>query len=115
MIPINKVKDLISKHKLLENDLSAGAIDKKKFAEKSKEYSDLNDIISEAKSYSSFESEKRDQEKIINDKKSDKEIKDLAQIELEQLVKKNEINEKKNKNIFIAKGRCRQKKCNYRN
>ena len=49
MIPINKVKDLISKHKLLENDLSAGAIDKKKFAEKSKEYSDLNDIISEAK------------------------------------------------------------------
>ncbi len=103
MIPINKVKDLISKHKLLENDLSAGAIDKKKFAEKSKEYSDLNDIISEAKSYSSFESEKRDLEKIINDKKSDQEIKDLAQIELEQLVKKNEINEKKIKIFLLPK------------
>tara|TARA_B100001123_G_scaffold15365_2_gene17446 strand:- start:910 stop:1983 length:1074 start_codon:yes stop_codon:yes gene_type:complete len=103
MIPINKVKDLISKHKLLENDLSAGAIDKKKFAEKSKEYSDLNDIISEAKSYSYFESEKRDLEKIINDKKSDQEIKDLAQIELEQLVKKNEINEKKIKIFLLPK------------
>ena len=103
MIPINKVKDLISKHKLLENDLSAGTIDKKKFAEKSKEYSDLNDIISEAKSYSSFESEKRDLEKIINDKKSDQEIKDLAQIELEQLVKKNEINEKKIKIFLLPK------------
>ncbi len=103
MIPINKVKDLISKHKLLENDLSAGAIDKKKFAEKSKEYSDLNYIISEAKSYSSFESEKKDLEKIINDKKSDQEIKDLAQIELEQLVKKNEINEKKIKIFLLPK------------
>ena len=103
MIPINKVKDLISKHKLLENDLSAGAIDKKKFAEKSKEYSDLNDIISEAKSCSYFESEKRDLEKIINDKKSDQEIKDLAQIELEQLVKKNEINEKKIKIFLLPK------------
>ena len=115
MIPINKVKDLISKHKLLENDLSAGAIDKKKFAEKSKEYSDLNDIISEAKSYSSFESEKRDLEKIINDKKSDKEIKDLAQIELEQLVKKNEINEKKIKIFLLPKDDADKKKCNYRN
>ena len=99
MIPINKVRDLISKHKLLEEDLSTGAVDKKKFAEKSKEYSDLNDIISEAKSYSSFESEKRDLEKIINDKKSDQEIKDLEQIELEQLVKKNEISENKFENF----------------
>ena len=36
MIPINKVRDLISKHTLLEKELSTGEIDKKKFAEKSK-------------------------------------------------------------------------------
>ena len=29
MIPINKVRDLISKHALLEKELSAGEIDKK--------------------------------------------------------------------------------------
>ena len=45
MIPISKVRDLISKHKSLEKELSSGEIDKKKFAEKSKEYSDLNEII----------------------------------------------------------------------
>ena len=59
MIPINKVRDLISKHALLEKELSAGEIDKKKFADKSKEYSNLNDVIKEAEEYSSFESEKK--------------------------------------------------------
>ena len=106
MIPIDKVKQIIEKHHMLEKELSTGKVETKLLAKKSKEYSDLNDIISEAKSYSYFESEKRDLEKIINDKKSDQEIKDLAQIELEQLVKKNEINEKKNKTIFITKRRC---------
>ena len=96
MIPINKVKDLISKHALLEKELSTGEIDKKKFAEKSKEYSDLNDIVNEAKEYSSFESEKTELEKIINDNNSDEEMIELAQSELKELIKKNEINEKKN-------------------
>jgi len=31
MIPIEKVKNLISKHSLLEKELSSEAIDKKKF------------------------------------------------------------------------------------
>ena len=45
MLPLNKVKDLISKHQKLEQELSSGNVEKKFFAEKSKEYSDLNDII----------------------------------------------------------------------
>ena len=60
MVPQNKVKDLILKHKDLEIELSSGKIDKKLFAEKSKEYSDLNDIIKEAKEYQSFEKEKEE-------------------------------------------------------
>ena len=59
MIPVSKVKDLIQRHSLLEKELSSGNIDKKKFAEKSKEYSDLNEIINEATEYVSFESEKK--------------------------------------------------------
>ena len=51
MIPMNKVRDLISRHMLLEKELSAGEIDKKNFAEKSKEYSNLNDVIKESKEY----------------------------------------------------------------
>ena len=48
MVPIKKIADLISKHALLETELSLGQVDKKLFAEKSKEYSDLNEIIKEA-------------------------------------------------------------------
>ena len=103
MILINKAKDLITKHEILEKELSSGEIDKKKFAEKSKEYSDLNDIISEAKEYFLFEKEKKDLEKIINDKKSDKEMKELANIELKELLEKNLINEKKIKIFLLPK------------
>ena len=45
MIPIKTVNDLINKHALLEKELSSGEIDKNSFAEKSKEYADLNEII----------------------------------------------------------------------
>ena len=55
MIPLKTIEDLISKHSALEKDLSSGEIDKKFFAEKSKEYSDLNEIIDDAKKYLSFQ------------------------------------------------------------
>ena len=103
MIPINKVKDLILKHSYLEKELSSGEIDKKKFAAKSKEYAELNDIINEAKEYNSFNKDKNDLEKIINDNNSDKEMKELAETELEELIKKNVINEKKVKLYLLPK------------
>ena len=49
MIPNKTIEDLIDKHELLEKELSSGSIDKKTFAEKSKEYSNLNEIIGTAK------------------------------------------------------------------
>ena len=103
MLPLDKVRDLISKHNSLEKDLSSGNIEKKNFAEKSKEYSDLNDIIKEAKEYLLFDKEKIDLEKIINDQKSDQDIKDFAFKELSDLNKKNEINEKKLKIYLLPK------------
>ena len=54
MLPISKVQNLILKHAQLEKELSSGEIDKKNIAEKSKEYSDLNEIIKEAKAYKDF-------------------------------------------------------------
>ena len=95
MLPLDKVRDLISKHNSLEQDLSTGSVEKKKYAEKSKEYSNLNEIINEAKEYISFNKEKLDLEKIINDSKSDKDIKVIATKELSDLNMKNLINEKK--------------------
>ena len=103
MIPIDKVRDLILRHSLLEKELSSTEINKKKFAEKSKEYSDINEVIKEAKEYTSFDSNQKDLEKIINDKNSDSEMKELANLELNELIKKKEINEKKIKLFLLPK------------
>ena len=109
MIPLDKVRDLISKHKILENELSSGKIDKKKFADKSKEYSDLNDIIKQAKQYIAYEQEKNDLEKIINDTNSDEEFSNMASNELKELKKKHDLNEKKLKLFLIPKDEADKK------
>ena len=103
MIPIKKVEELILRHKNLEVELSSGNIDKKLFATKSKEYSDLNEIINQAQKYINFEKNKKDLEKLINDSSGDKEIKDMAELELSDLTKNNELNEKKIKLFLLPK------------
>jgi len=103
MIPKKKVGDLITKHSLLEKELSSGEIDKKNFAEKSKDYSDLNEIIEEVKEYYSFEEDQKDLKKIINDQNSEKDMKELAEKELAVLIKKKEKNEKKIKLFLLPK------------
>ena len=103
MIPLPKVQELIAKHSKLEKELSSQEIDKKSFAEKSKEYSDLNDIIKEAVSYFNFQKNKVELENLINDKNTDKEMKDLAINELNELVKSNENDEKKIKLFLLPK------------
>ena len=87
MIPKKTIEDLILRHSLLEKELSLGNVDKKLFAEKSKEYSDLNDSIEDAKIYISYDKEKKELEKILEDPNSDKEFKVMAENELEELKK----------------------------
>ena len=92
MIPLDKVKDLVIKHDSLEKELSTGSIDPKTFAQKSKEYSDLGNIIIFAREYLKFDQDQKDLEQILNDKSSDSEMKNLAEKELEVLKeKKNSI------------------------
>ena len=100
MIPIEKVKDIISKHDALEKELSSGNVDSKLFAKKSKEYSSLGEVIDIARNYINFENEKRDLENIIIDKSNDQEIIDMAQNDLNDLVKKKEKYEN-NLKIFL--------------
>ena len=67
MIPLDRVQQIINTHKTLEQELSSANINKKDFVKKSKEYSSINEIIQEAKSYINFEKEKEDLKKIIDD------------------------------------------------
>ena len=109
MIPQKTIEELITKHSILEKDLSSGSIDKKKFAEKSKEYSDLNEIIDSAKKYVSFEKDKIGLEKILDDKDTDVELKNMAHRELEDLKIENKKIEKKLKLFLIPKDEADKK------
>ena len=100
MIPLKTIEDLISKHSSLEKELSAGEVDKKFFAEKSKEYSDLNEVIDNIKKYFSYKNEKKDLEKILEDSNNDDEFKIMAQTELKDLKSENELIEKRLK-LFL--------------
>ena len=109
MIPKKNIEDLINKHSTLEKELSSSSLDTKLFAEKSKEYSDLNEIIDEAKKYISFENEKEELEKILNDKESDNEIKIMAEQELNELNLNYENIEKKLKLFLLPKDEADKK------
>ena len=109
MIPTKTIEELIEKHSILEKELSSGEIDKKLFAEKSKEYSDINEIIDIAKKYISFEKDKKELEKIQKDQTSDDELKKMADIELIDLNSQNQINEKKLKLFLLPKDEADKK------
>ena len=85
MIPLQKVKDIIDKHNILEKELSSGKVDPKLFAKKSKEYSNLGRIILVAKKYVNFENEKKDLEQILKDKNNDAEIIEMAEKDLNEM------------------------------
>ena len=109
MIPQKTIEDLIKKHSLLEKELSSGSIDKKSFADKSKEYSDLNEIIGDAKKYVSYQTEKFELSKIIEDKNSDLELLKMAELELQELESEREKNEKKLKLFLLPKDEADKK------
>ncbi len=109
MIPEKTIEELILKHSTLEKDLSSGDLDKKLFAEKSKEYSDVNEIIENAKNYISFENSKKEIEKILEDSAGDEELKSMAELELIELQSQHEINEKKLKLFLLPKDEADKK------
>tara|TARA_B100000945_G_scaffold320436_1_gene330506 strand:+ start:3523 stop:4596 length:1074 start_codon:yes stop_codon:yes gene_type:complete len=100
MIPIDKVKKIIERYISLEEELSTGKIEPKLLAKKSKEYSDLKNILKNAKEYIEFEKNKNDLNNIIQDKKNDKDMVSLAEKELKDAEAKKQLNEKKIK-IFL--------------
>jgi len=103
MVPIQKVKDIIPQYETLEKELSSGKIEPKLFAKKSKDYSRLNNIISIAKKYLSYEDEKKGLLNILDDKSNDKEMIDLAQKDLNELSKKKEHYENELKLFLLPK------------
>ena len=109
MIPIKKVEAIIVKHDLLEKELSSGNIESKNYAQKSKEYSDLRNIVDFAREYLKFDKNKIDLDQIINDSKSDKDMVVLAKKELVTLKERKENYENKLKIFLLPKDSDDQK------
>ena len=103
MVPIDKIKEIIKKFNILEKELSSGNVDPKLFAKKSKEYSSLGDIIDIAREYINFDNEKKDLLNILEDKSNDMEMLDLAQKDLNELIKKKENYENDLKVFLLPK------------
>ena len=103
MIPIEKVKLLLIKHQDIEKELSSGKLDANNFKDKSKEYSELNEIVPYVRKYLNFDKEKKDLDNIVNDKAADKEMILLAKKELAELIKNKDINENKIKIFLLPK------------
>ena len=103
MVPLDKINEIITKHDALEKELSTGNIDSKLFAKKSKEYSNLGEIVSIAIEYLNFETEKKDLINMVQDKKNDKDIIDLAEKDLALLIVKKEKHENSLKLFLLPK------------
>ena len=103
MIPLEKVQLIVKKYETLEKELASGNIDKKDFVKKSREYSSIGNVINEARSYISFQKEKEELSKIIDEKNGDKAMIELAENELKELFKKNEEQEKILKVFLLPK------------
>ena len=103
MIPLQKVKDIIERHNVLEKELSSSNIDPKLFAKKSKEYSNLGSIITVAKEYISFEIEKSDLEQILKDKNNDTEMQEMAKKDLDEMEQKKKKHENELKIFLLPK------------
>ena len=102
MIPIQKVKEIITRYNSLEKELSSANINPKLFAKKSKEYSDMGGIISIAKDYLNFDKTKSDLEHILKDKSNDTEMIEMAKKDLSEIEEKKQLYENKIK-IFLQK------------
>ncbi len=103
MVPIEKVRDIITRHDDLEKELSSGNIKSTLFAKKSKEYSNLGNIIDIAREFVNFENQKKDLVNMIQDKSNDQDIIDLAQKDLDDLIEKNKKNENDLKLFLLPK------------
>ena len=88
MLPINKVKEIVSRYETLEKTLSQSDIDKNTYVKNSKEYASIGDIIVDVKSYIKMVEDKEGSEKILQDKSADKELKEMAELELLEIKEK---------------------------
>ena len=109
MIPIDKVENIVSRFNELETILAKPDLKKDEFVSNSKEYSNLNDIISYAKDYLKVLGDLKSTKNILEDKSTDKEFYEMAEKELKDLKQQEEECVKRLKVFLLPKDEADEK------
>ena len=88
MIPLEKLQNILKRYNDLESSLSKTDVDKKEFVKNSKEYSSIGEVVETVKNFIQLYKDKEDLKKILDDKNSDKEIREMAELDVEEIKKK---------------------------
>ena len=100
MIPIEKLQNILNRYNELESSLSKTDIDKKEFVKNSKEYSSIGEVIDTVRKFIQLYKDKDNLRKILDDKNSDKEIREMAEVDL-QVIKEQEVEYEKIIKVFL--------------
>jgi peptide chain release factor 1 len=109
MIPIDKVENIVSRFNELETILAKPDLKKDEFVSNSKEYSNLNEIISYAKDYLKVLEDLKSTKNILEDKSTDKEFYEMAEKELKDLKQREEECVKRLKVFLLPKDEADEK------
>ena len=109
MIPIDKVENIVSRFNELETILAKPDLKKDEFVSNSKEYSNLNEIISYAKDYLKVLEDLKSTKNILEDKSTDKEFYEMAEKELKDLKQQEEDCVKRLKVFLLPKDEADEK------
>jgi peptide chain release factor 1 len=109
MIPIDKVENIVDRFNELEIILAKPDLKKDEFVNNSKEYSNLNEIISYAKDYLKVLEDLKTTKNILDDKSTDKEFYEMAEKELKDLKEQEEECIKKLKVFLLPKDEADEK------
>jgi len=109
MIPKDKVENIVSRFNELETILAKPDLKKDEFVSNSKEYSNLNEIISYAKDYLKVLEDLKSTKNILDDKSTDKEFYEMADKELKDLKQQEEECVKRLKVFLLPKDEADEK------
>ena len=109
MIPIDKVENIVSRFNELETILAKPDLKKDEFVSNSKEYSNLNEIITYAKDYLKVLEDLKSTKNILEDKSTDKEFYEMAEKELKDLKQQEEECVKRLKFFLLPKDEADEK------
>jgi len=109
MIPKDKVENIVSRFNELEIILAKPDLKKDEFVSNSKEYSNLNEIISYAKDYLKVLDDLNSTKNILEDKSTDKEFYEMADKELKDLKQQEEECVKRLKVFLLPKDEADEK------